>query len=113
MLIFILKRKRDILSVFFYLKFIYFQKILTQIQHYFLLNNKVNNYINLTILIFRIILLSHIFACIWYYIGFSLSDSMESTWLNKYNLINESVLYKYSYSFYFIIVTMNTVGYGF
>ena len=78
-----------------------------------LLNNKARNFLNLYILIFRLILLSHIFSCIWHFIGNYFSDSTNKTWLNHYNLINEPILNKYIYSFYFIIVTMNTVGYGF
>ncbi|CAD8178590.1 unnamed protein product [Paramecium pentaurelia] len=60
-------------------------------------------------LIFSIFFFAHIVACFWHYVGIK---SEETSWLIRYDLINESQWKQYNYSFYWATMTMTTVGYG-
>ena len=93
------------LNMLFYVKYCHFKRIRERLEELIFLNE---NFIALVKLIFRILLFSHIFACIWHYIGTLTTDS----WLIKFNLDKENWFTQYIHAFYFIIVTMNTVGYG-
>ena len=61
-------------------------------------------------LIITIVLICHIFACIWHGIAFYNSNSIN--WLNYYNLDHTDSLTRYNYAFYWAAMTMITVGYG-
>lgn len=66
-------------------------------------------------MLLRIFFLSHLFACIWHFVGeISLNsyDSYGINWINTRGLTNVSVWTKYIDSFYFVVITMNTVGFG-
>ncbi|KAL4484475.1 hypothetical protein ABPG74_019652 [Tetrahymena malaccensis] len=89
------------------------------------------NLIELINLIKNIIFISHIFACIWLIIGkvsqeynneypgsynsaqsSSKDGNQNNSWIYQMNLDNSSWYTQYLYSYYFITVTMCTVGYG-
>ena len=53
---------------------------------------------------------AHIGACIWHYL--SISQENEINWLVYYKLDDQPWFVQYINGFYFIIVTMVTVGYG-
>lgn len=63
-------------------------------------------------LLFKLIVLGHYFACIYYSIGAQENQSLHNSWLQKYELASESNSIKYLNSVYFTIITMTTVGYG-
>ena len=65
-------------------------------------------------LFLRIVFLSHIFACIWHFIGdyYKYDYSINVNWLTTNSLQDKDIWTKYIESFYFVIITMNTVGYG-
>ena len=92
-----------------FLKYYHFKKITEETEQFLLIGEKLHNYINLIKLILNIILIAHIFACIWHFIG---ASQIENSWIQKYKFTHDSDYKKYIYSFYFVIVTMNTVGYG-
>lgn len=61
-------------------------------------------------LISSILFISHIFACIWHYIA---SINMNSkNWLSANDLNNLPWHNRYISSYYFVVVVMNTVGFG-
>ncbi|CAD8053888.1 unnamed protein product [Paramecium primaurelia] len=84
-----------------------FQKYTEQLYLKEIASN-VKDIISLIILIYYF---AHFMACIWHYIGQN-TESLGTTWLNKYNLTNEGFYVRYNYSFYWASMTMVTVGYG-
>ena len=91
------------------LKMFNFSIIIKKLKEMFYVNQWLQNILSLFSLIFRIILFSHLFACVWYYIG---TVNIEISWISKYDLLSKSWITKYLYSYYYVCVTMNTVGYG-
>ncbi|KAL4489963.1 hypothetical protein ABPG72_010862 [Tetrahymena utriculariae] len=100
--------------------------IIKKMKNKFLLQKKTQNAIELVNLIKNIFLLSHVFACIWI-LAAKISEgipsyqqkqgkigdtSTYSTWINLMNIQDETWDIQYIYSYYFITVTMTTVGYG-
>ncbi|EAR91778.2 cation channel family protein (macronuclear) [Tetrahymena thermophila SB210] len=100
--------------------------IIKKMKNKFLLQKKTQNIIELVNLIKNIFLLSHLFACIWI-LAAKISEDIPSyqqkqvksgsspaysTWINLMNIQDESWDVQYIYSYYFITVTMTTVGYG-
>ena len=60
---------------------------------------------------FKVVCVAHIYACIWHYISFSQIQSHD-TWLDHMKLQNSDWEIKYLYSLYWALTTMVTVGYG-
>lgn len=63
-------------------------------------------------LIIRIVFISHIFACIWNYMGLIGNQFIGDSWIISKNLLDSSSEIQYLYSYYFVCITMNTVGFG-
>jgi len=59
-------------------------------------------------LILVLILVSHWLACVWYLMG----QNTDYSWLDRFNVKNDSFYNMYITSLYFIIITMLTVGFG-
>lgn len=101
----------NLLAFLFFLRIGNLNRITTRIEEFILLDETFFNLISLIKLIFGVLVLSHLFACIWHYIGFvNLGD--EETWLTANQLASEVWWKKYIYSYYFVVVVMNTVGFG-
>lgn len=99
----------NFIRIVFFLKMINFSKIIKKLEEMFFIDQSIHNILALLKLIFRIMLLSHIFACLWFYIG--TLDKTDS-WIISADLFNIHWLKKYLNSYYFVCVTMLTVGYG-
>ena len=97
------------LGSLFFFRMYSFSIIMKRLEEMCLIDQSTHNIIALFKLIFRIILLSHIFACLWYLIG---SFYKETSWIHHYELEYESWYIKYLHSYYYVCVTMNTVGFG-
>ncbi|KAL4484473.1 hypothetical protein ABPG74_019650 [Tetrahymena malaccensis] len=108
-----------------------FYVIIKKIKFRFQFDRKMQNCIELINLIKNIIFISHIFACIWLRIGLVSQDFFDSSqenqsssmnvqkgnqsfysWIDLMNLSDSSWYVQYLYSYYYITVTMSTVGYG-
>lgn len=87
-------------------------KILSRIEEFLFIEEKFYNILSLIRLIFFVIFVSHIFACAWHYIAYDPLTNHKGTWLEIYGLIGESWWIRYLYSFYYVVVAMNTVGFG-
>ncbi|CAD8113127.1 unnamed protein product [Paramecium sonneborni] len=89
--------------------YIKIQKYLSDYFEFVFFKGISNSLMDLLSLILSIYLLAHIVACLWHYVGIK---SMETSWLIKYELLNEPVWKQYNYAFYWATMTMTTIGYG-
>lgn len=67
--------------------------------------------IELIKLIFTVILIGHLFCCLWHGVAFYQIDYTD-TWLHYLGIEKASNVVKYNNAFYWALMTMTTVGYG-
>ncbi|CAD8092518.1 unnamed protein product [Paramecium sonneborni] len=84
-------------------------KFMNNIQYYYKPNKEMSSVIDLIKLVGLILLIQHLCSCIWLIIGMN-QFSQQNTWINK--VFYESWKVQYLEAFYFMSVTMFTVGYG-
>ncbi|EAR93586.2 cation channel family protein (macronuclear) [Tetrahymena thermophila SB210] len=71
------------------------------------------NMIQLTKLLFTIIFINHLFACLWLYIArIERKYGVDQVWVSYDNVQNANWTRQYVAGFYFMTLTMITVGYG-
>jgi len=75
------------------------------------LNDTVQDLFGLMKLIFTIVLIAHIFACLWHGVAYYQLGTTR-TWLDAKGITTAPNVTKYLYSFYWATMTMTTVGYG-
>lgn len=64
-------------------------------------------------LLFIILLVTHIFACIFYKVAvFQINSGIENSWVQVFLNQNNSSSQNYVESFYFSLITMASIGYG-
>ena len=63
-------------------------------------------------LLYVVLFVTHINACLWHGIAYYNPDESVETWLDGSNLRGEYWLIKYVYSFYWAITSVATIGYG-
>ncbi|KAL4512898.1 hypothetical protein ABPG72_017583 [Tetrahymena utriculariae] len=92
-------------------EFIIISKRVTYVLNY---QKNMKNMIDLLRLVFIIGCVCHVFCLFWYGIAvYEINQGKNDTWLHAKGLVEEkSILIKYTYSFYFLSLTMITVGYG-
>ncbi|EAR91776.2 cation channel family protein (macronuclear) [Tetrahymena thermophila SB210] len=99
-----------------------FYVIIKKLKQKFLLDRRAQNIIELINLLKNILLISHIFACIWLFVGLmsdenniqsnNSANSQPQSWLELVDIQNSPWYVQYLNSYYYIAVTMSTVGYG-
>ncbi|KAL4504036.1 hypothetical protein ABPG72_022666 [Tetrahymena utriculariae] len=101
----------DLLIIF---KYFLLSKIIENIAFYLNYEKNSKNAVDLVKLLFMIGCVCHFFCILWHGLGvYEVKIGIEDNWLSAQNLANEqNVLKRYVYSFYFLAVTMITVGYG-
>ena len=72
-------------------------------------NKGVQALADILILIWRLLMLAHIFACVWFYLGESQRLRGENNWISHYEMDQYDNVDKYVNSFYFSVVTVNTI----
>ena len=101
------------LCLLFFMKTITLTKVIKKMTNRFQLNHQWKGVKNLIYLFFVIVLITHLAACGWYYIGVSnATQNLSSSWIANKGLLNEAWQIQYMSSFYWSIVTVMTVGYG-
>ena len=101
----------QIFQLFFFLRYKQFTLISKKLGELIFIDKTIQSAVSLMKLVLRIMILSHIFACIWYMIGNSQIYPQEN-WIS-YSSLQDSPWWKqYLHSYYFVCVTMNTVGFG-
>ena len=98
----------DIAIFGFFVKFVKIKKIFKDVEEWLVVNENSYHIYSLLTLLIRILVVSHLAACIWHFIGFF----SENSWMASNSLIHQPWHIRYLYSFYFIMITINTVGYG-
>ena len=98
--------------ILFYLKIKKFKRIITKLEQLLVTTRKFHHGFSLIKLITWIIFITHSFACVWNGIGLMGDNLFENNWLKKNNLDQSDFIDQYLFSYYFVCVTMNTVGFG-
>lgn len=100
-------------ALVFFLKIFALKKVSKKITNRFQFSHEWKGIKDLAALFFVIILIAHISACGWHYIGvLKTNDINSSSWIIKQGIMNENWYIHYMTSFYWSIVTVMTVGYG-
>lgn len=70
------------------------------------------DFYDLFVVMFKLLFIAHLYACMWHYIGYSQGEKTDHTWLKLMNIENSKWYIRYIYSIYWALTTMVTVGYG-
>ena len=99
--------------VLFFAQYRNIGKIYNDIEQ-FLKFNEFCDFFELTLVLFKTICITHLFACVWHSISYYQLDKNSQTWLGSLTFISvNSVWYeKYLLSIYWALTTLVTVGYG-
>ncbi|KAL4434573.1 hypothetical protein ABPG74_007357 [Tetrahymena malaccensis] len=102
-----------ILRIFFLIKFIQLYDTIEKLAEAFQLSYKYNFIVNLIVLFIEVVLLCHLFACIWYSIGnYQINNGLTPNWIQKYSADDNNQYQQYIDSIYFSVVTIGTIGFG-
>jgi len=84
-------------------------KVISKFEDFIFTDENISNLISFIRLIFNVILFSHWSACLWKYIG---ESDEEHGWLAFYHLDKKPPDLQYINSLYYVVVVINTVGFG-
>ncbi|KAL4481511.1 hypothetical protein ABPG74_007600 [Tetrahymena malaccensis] len=102
-----------LINILFLFKWVKIKKILKEATYYFSYEKNHKNLVDLLKLLFFVIGICHIFCLFWHGLGqLSINRGESNNWIKSKNLVDASTYERYIYSFYFLAVTMATVGYG-
>ncbi|KAL4480339.1 hypothetical protein ABPG74_020855 [Tetrahymena malaccensis] len=102
-----------VVQLMFFLKIFTLSYNLRKMEERFNLSNTLVNILQLTKLFFTLILINHFFACIWIFVAkIEIQNGYSQTWMTYDDINLSSWTSQYIASFYFMTVTMITVGYG-
>lgn len=103
----------EYLDLLFTMRIVLVESILKRIDDYLQLRGKKEGIFQLMKLIANLFFLAHLSACFWHYLAqYEISCDFDTNWLKYRNIETDPWLTRYTYSMYFAIVTMMTVGYG-
>ncbi|EAS04960.2 cation channel family protein (macronuclear) [Tetrahymena thermophila SB210] len=103
----------QLFRIFFLIKFLQFYDTIEKLAEAFQLSYKYNFIVKLIVLLIEVVLLCHLFACIWYSIGnYEVKNSTGLNWIQKFSTDNNNQYQQYIDSIYFSVVTIGTIGYG-
>ena len=103
----------ELIKLFLFIRLSSLSQIYDKLLEKFKIRLKVHNsFIDLINLLFYSLLIIHIFACFWNYVGETNVNRGLNTWIEYDGLVDSSIQEKYLYSLYWSSVTIMTVGYG-
>ncbi|CAD8113554.1 unnamed protein product [Paramecium sonneborni] len=82
-----------------------------KLEEFFNFSGWAQDLIELIKLLFMVIYVGHLFACLWHGVAFY-QIGFRKTWLEAYDVSDQDIFSKYNYAFYWAVQTMITVGYG-
>ncbi|KAL4481510.1 hypothetical protein ABPG74_007599 [Tetrahymena malaccensis] len=101
------------INILFIFKWSKIFKILKWLTFYVSYEKNNKNAFDLFRLLFFVIGICHIFCLFWHGLGlFEINNGYTNSWIANKNLLDAGIFERYVYSFYFLAVTMVTVGYG-
>ncbi|KAL4488010.1 hypothetical protein ABPG72_009348 [Tetrahymena utriculariae] len=104
---------RVFINILFTFKWVKISKVLNQIAFYVSYEKDHKNIFDLFKLLVFVIGICHVFCLFWHgLVQLEINNGITNNWLATKNLLDASIYDRYIYSFYFLAVTMATVGYG-
>ncbi|KAL4505995.1 hypothetical protein ABPG72_013756 [Tetrahymena utriculariae] len=100
-----------IFLMLFFFKILSLSQIFRKIEERFNLSKRVTYLLQLIKVLFTIILINHLFACLWVYVAKQEGSSVK-TWMNSLDFNYNQWYSQYITGYYYQTVTMSTVGYG-
>ncbi|KAL4436275.1 hypothetical protein ABPG74_015866 [Tetrahymena malaccensis] len=115
LIVYFLKHKNSVSITSFFLLFFFckircFTRIFRKLEEIIRMQYVALNLLQLFKLLSTILFFTHIFSCIWIYTGESTSE--QNNWISYTRLQDEEWYIIYLKAYYFVTVTMVTVGYG-
>ncbi|CAD8123877.1 unnamed protein product [Paramecium sonneborni] len=97
-------------SIYYFCRLFKLQGRVHKLEEFFNLTGTYQDFIELIKLLFMVLYVGHLFACLWHGVAFY-QQGYRLTWIDQY--VNEADMFsKYNYAFYWAVQTMITVGYG-
>ncbi|CAD8122803.1 unnamed protein product [Paramecium sonneborni] len=97
-------------SIYYFCRLFKLQGRVHKLEEFFNLTGTYQDFIELIKLLFMVLYVGHLFACLWHGVAFY-QQGYRLTWIDEY--VNEADMFsKYNYAFYWAVQTMITVGYG-
>ena len=85
--------------------------LITRYEDSVFLVDSSSNKISFLKLISFVFLFAHTSACMWHYLG-STNEDLGRSWITHAGILDESWWIRYIYSLYYVVVVMNTIGFG-
>lgn len=89
-----------------------FSRTLRKVEDVSYLSRKTKSILALVKLIFKIVMIAHLLACLWVKFAIIEQENNVASWMVRQKLSTEPWYVQYVASYYFTTVTMVTVGYG-
>lgn len=96
------------LTLLFFIHFKTIKEIMTNFENVI----ELGDFYELFLVLFKLLFIAHIYACIWHYIAYFQLKNAKDNWMNSIQIEERSWFVRYSYSAYWALTTMVTVGYG-
>ncbi|KAL4486166.1 hypothetical protein ABPG72_012219 [Tetrahymena utriculariae] len=104
---------RIVFNILYTFKWVKISKVLKQITFYVSYEKDHKNMFDLLKLLVFVIGICHIFCLFWHGLFlFEMNNGYTNNWIASKHLLDATIYERYIYSFYFLAVTMATVGYG-
>ena len=101
----------QILPLLFFLRVLNVTNLIAKFEDSLFLLESTYNKISFLKLFSFVLLFAHVSACMWHYLGWS-QHYLGSNWLTQAGIVDESWVTRYIYSLYYVVVVMNTIGFG-
>lgn len=98
-----------LLSSFYVLRIQNIKEIAKRLEDYSLISHLPALFCRLSIILGKLLVISHIYTCIWHHIGY-FSSKEEITWLESKKIVSEDWEIRYFESFYFITGIFNKIA---